>query len=416
MRKPATLVTLSLLLLPAFLLTYCGAESTVEAEAEMEMAPEPTNKPMEFISHRVVEDAEFWWALTIGDVTNDGLQDVIYINNNANGGHLGFRAGSKDGTAWKETIVAEAPPTGGTFAAGDLEVGDMDGDGDIDILGVKHTGEWDDAGASAELFYYENPSWAVHAIGEAKDAVKDMSIGDFDGDGLADLAVLTFDESNLRIHHQQKDGSFSMVQDITQKGLHEGMDVGDLNGDGRQDIIANGFVFFNPGGDLTAAWTMETIDPKWNTQTGDWSANGTKTFVADVDGTPTIFMSHSERSGFPLASYVRGADGTYTETVIVEELPAAHTLQVYDMDLDGDLDIVTGINSARAVNLEPKVEHFEVLVMINNGDGTWKRKVIENDGIYNGRVADFEGDGDYDLFRYPNHEAKELFFMENMVR
>ncbi len=42
--------------------------------------------------------------------------------------------------------------------------------------------------------------------------------------------------------------------------------------------------------------------------------------------------------------------------------------------------------------------------------------MIENEGIYNGRVADFEGDGDMDIFRYPNHEATELFFMENQVK
>ena len=294
----------------------------------------------------------------------------------------------------------------------------MDGDGDQDILAVKHTGEWDNAGAEAELFYYENPSWMPHAIGKAKDAVKDLSIADLDGDGRADLAVLTFDEHNLRIHHQQADGTFEMVADITQEGLHEGMDVGDLDDDGDVDIAANGFVFTNPGGDLRGEWAISVVDEKWHNQTGDWSANATKEFVADIDGDGQleIFISHSERGGYPLSYYQRQANGSWKENVIVEELPAAHTLQVFDMDLDGDLDVVTGINSARAVNLDPKIDRFGVMVMLNQGDGAWKRKLIEIDGIYNGRVADFEGDGDYDIFRYPNHEATELFFIENQVR
>ncbi|MEL7159438.1 MAG: VCBS repeat-containing protein, partial [Bacteroidota bacterium] len=261
-------------------------------------------------------------------------------------------------------------------------------------------------------------TWTPHAIGESKDAVKDLSIGDFDGDGRNDLAVLTFDEENLRIHHQQADGTFKMVQDITRKGLHEGMDVGDLDGDGDLDIAANGFVFTNPGGDLTGEWPVSVVNEKWHTQTGDWSANGTKEFIADLDedGTPEIFISHSERGGYPLAYYSRNADGSYTEHIIVDSLPAAHTLQVFDMDLDGDLDIVTGVNFARAVNLDPKVTEYPVMVMLNEGNGQWKRKLIDNEGIYNGRVADFEGDGDYDIFRYPNHEATELFFIENQVK
>jgi len=411
-----------ILILPVFLLlfTTCGDEvkSSDKAVGNKEDDQAAAMKPMDFVSHRVVDNANSWWAFTIGDVTNDGLQDVIYINNNANGGYLGFRTGAKDGKLWEETLVAEAPPTGGTFASGDLETADMDGDGDLDILAVKHTGEWDNAGDSAEIFYYENPSWTPHPIGEAKDAVKDLSVGDFDGDGRNDLAVLTFDEHNLRIHQQQEDGSFKMVQDITQEGLHEGMDLGDIDNDGDLDIAANGFVFMNPGGDLTGDWTIEVIDPKWNTQTGDWSANGTKTFVVDMlgSGMPAIFISHSERAGFPLAYYLRKRDGTYIESIVLEEFPAAHTLQVFDMDMDGDFDIVTGINYARAVNLEPKVDHFEVLVLTNDGDDKWGRKVIENEGIYNGRVADFEGDGDMDIFRYPNHEATDLFFMENQMK
>jgi hypothetical protein len=404
-----------------FILTFCLLLTACKEDKKhpaVERAPETVNKPLNFVSHRVIDDAEPWWALTIDDVTGDGLQDVVYIHNNANGGYLAFRTGSKEGGLWKETIVAKAPPNGGTFAAGDLESGDIDGDGDQDILAVKHTGKWDDAGAEAELFYYENPSWIPHPIGKAKGAVKDLSTADFDGDGRMDLAVLTFGEHNLRVHRQQDDGTFEMVVDITQEGLHEGMDVGDFDGDGLVDIAATGFVFTNPGGDLRGDWATSIVDEKWHNQTGDWSANGTKAFVADVDddGQPEIFISHSERSGYPLSYYQRQANGTWKEHVIVKELPAAHTLQVFDMDLDGDLDVVTGINSARAVNLDPKVEHYEVMVMLNQGDGSWKRKLIETDGIYNGRVVDFEGDGDYDIFRLPNHEATELFFIENQVR
>lgn len=400
-------------LFPLFALLACGpAEPAATAE------PEPEERPLTFASHRVIDGAKWWWALTVGDVTGDGLQDVIYIHNNANGGYLAYRAGSRETGVWPETIVALEPPTGGTFAAGDLEAGDIDGDGDLDILAVKHTGEWDDAGAPAELFWYENPGWQPHAIGEAKDAVKDLSLGDFDGDGRLDLAVLTFDEENLRIHHQQADGSFRMVQDITYDGLHEGMDLGDLDGDGDLDIAANGLVFSNPGGDLTAEWTITSIDDKWHKQAGDWSANGTKHFVADVDddGIPEVFISHSERGGYPLSYYSRQTDGSWAETVLVDSLPAAHTLQVFDMDGDGDMDVVTGVNRARAVNLEPKVTDFPVMVLLNDGAGGWERRMIGDEGIYNGRVADFEGDGDYDLFRYPNHEATELFLVENLSR
>ena len=384
------------------------------------MSPDTeTVGPMEFTSHRVVEDAKLWWALTIGDVNGDGLQDIVYIDNNGSGGHLGYRAGTRDTGLWEKVVIAEAPPTGGLFAAGDLETGDMDGDGDTDVLAVKHTGEWDNAAEEAEVFWYENPGggvgeWTGHAVGIARGAVKDLSVGDFDGDGRMDIAVLTFENENLRIHRQRQDGSFTLYADLTEPGLHEGMDVGDLDGDGDLDVAANGYVFLN---DNNGNWTTANVHDRWHNQTGDWSANGTKNFVTDMDGdgTPEIFISHSERGGYPLAVYHRGADGSYSETLIVDTLPAAHTLQVFDMDGDGDKDIVTGINKGRAVNLDPRVDDHPVIVLINNGSEGWGRRDIEQGGIYNGRVADLEGDGDMDIFRLSEHQATDLFVLVNQT-
>jgi len=400
---------------PLFLLAVlCSCGNGTAAPQTGEVAEEQAT--VNFVSRQIMDTANTWWALTIADVSNDGVMDAVYVNNNAHGGYLAYRSGQREGGIWRETVIAQQPPTGGTFASGDLEAGDMDGDGDTDVLAVKHTGEWDDAAGPAEIFWYEAPDWEAHAIGEARGAVKDLSIADFNGDGRNDLAVLTFENENLRIHRSNPDGSFTLVADITAPGLHEGMDVGDLDSDGDLDVAANGYAFMNPGGDLTSEWQRETIHQRWHGQTGDWSANGTKNAVADLDanGTPEVLISHSERRGYPLAAYTRGSGGQWSETIIVDSLPAAHTLQVFDMDLDGDMDIVTGVNKGRAVNLD--VDHFGVMVLINKGDGTFAREIIAEDGIYNGRVADFEGDGDYDIFRLPEHQAQSLYLMENMTR
>jgi len=385
-------------------------------------------KPLTFEQIQVVDSARYWWALTHGDLTEDGIEDIIFIEgNNDASGYLGYKEGQRADSIWRDVFIANAPASGGGFAAGDLEASDMDGDGDIDVLAVKHPGEWMDAAAPATIFWYENPGqgvgdWTPHFIGEAKGAVKDMSIGDFNSDGLADLAVMTFDEHNVRIHRHNADDSFTMVAEFTEEGIHEGMDIGDLDGDGDLDVAANGYTFTNPGGDLTGNWTVASIDDRWHNQTvhkDSWSINATKTFIADIDddGANEVFMTHSENAGYPLAYYTRQSNGSWAPTIILDSIPAAHTLMVYDMDLDGDKDIVTGTNKGRAVNLERGLTEFPVHVLLNSGDHkNFEMTTHETGGIYNGRVTDYDGDGDMDILRYPDHESRQLFIMVNQTR
>lgn len=374
---------------------------------------EKTQNEMSFDSKHLVKDAHYWWGVTVGDITGDGLMDVIFIDHNESGGFLGYYSAKKDTGLWKMTIIAEEPLTGGDFASGDLEVGDMDGDGDLDVLAVKHTGEWDSAKAPAELFWYENPTWKAHTIGDAPNAVKDLSLADFNNDNRLDLAVVCNSSHNLSIHQQNPDGSFIKQKSMTITNLHEGMDIGDVDGDGFLDIASNGYCFINPKGNIQEEWTIETVDQKWYTQIGDWSRNATKIFCTDLDGDgkSEIFTSHSERNGYPVAWYKR-TDKGWIENIICDSLSSCHTLQVFDFDLDGDLDVLAGSNADRAVAIG-KTE-FPVYIFLNDGTNqNWTPKQIEKKGIYNGRVGDFEGDGDFDIFRLPGHEATNYYLLEN---
>ena len=352
------------------------------------------------------------------DVTGDGIADWFYHTDNAYGGGIAYFEGRKTNGEWKLVKIADAGPNGEQLATGDMELADMDNDGDIDPIVVQHTGEWRSVVSPPKIFWYENPDWTPHEVGGTPSFVKDVNLKDFNGDGLVDVAALTFDTETLSVFRHNKDGSFTLATRLKRPGLHEGMDAGDLNGDGHVDIATCGYIFFNPGGDMTGEWKEKNLDPKWNNQTGDWSRNATKVVVKDInqDGQNDVVMSHSERAGYPVCWYERDLkSGEWTEHIILKDLPAAHTLEVYDMDLDGDLDVLTGINWARAINLE--IDRGDVLLLLNEGDArNWKVQKISDKGIYNGRVVDYDGDGDYDIFRLPNHEAKEAFLFENQLK
>ena len=401
----------------AFLLAL--AAGTAQAQSRADSAA------LRFEAVPIEDEAELWWARVPGDVNGDGLMDFIVQNNNGFGGWLGWYEAQDEGKTWRRHIIAEKAPNDSLFAAGDLDAGDIDGDGDVDALGIQHAGEWEDAGAPALLYWYENAlaegdsAWTPHAIGEVPDAVKDVNLVDLNADGLLDLAVMTFEESIMSIFRQDAPDDWTLVQELTIENLHEGMDACDLDGDGDVDLAANGYWLDNPGGDLTGTWDVRSIDERWHTQTGDWSRNATKVFCRDVtgDGRPEVFMTHSERSGYPVAWYEAPEEkgGAWTMHTVADSLPAAHTLQVYDMDGDGDQDVVAGVNKNRAVNLGIE-EDYPVVVYLNGGDGeTWTPHVITDEGIYNGQVVDLEGDGDYDLFRLVTHDEKHFEVLVNQT-
>lgn len=377
------------------------------------------NAPVPFQIHTIDENADMWWARVLVDLNGDGLIDIALQNNNARGGWLGWLEASDGGKKWKRNIIAETAPNGEAFASGDLDAGDIDGDGDIDIIAVAHTGEWDDGGGPSTIYWYENPSWKAHKIGEAMGFVKDFNLVDFNKDGKLDLCAGVFATNTLTIIRQDSPAKWTTVHQIKIHNLHEGMDTGDIDGDGDNDIAANGYWIESPGGNLANDWAVHLINKKWNNQDGDWSRNATKNFCRDIDGDgrAEVFISHSERSGYPVAYYSAKDPkvGPWDEHILLTELVAGHTLQVFDFDNDGDFDILTGINKNRAKGLE--VNEWPVMLLLNQGDNkTWSKQSLTNDGIYNGQAADFDGDGDIDILRLQTHDGKQLEAWMNQTK
>jgi hypothetical protein len=371
---------------------------------------------LSFEARTIEANAVLWWARALGDVNGDGVLDILLQDNNGHGGVLCWYQAHDGGIRWTRHIIAEKAPGGSPFAAGDLGAADINNDGHLDVLGLAHPGEWKQAGAPTDIYWYANPrpgdpardAWTPHPIGRAPAFVKDLRLADFNGDGKVDLVVITFVGNRFLVFRQDSPTAWTRVQDFAIPNLHEGLDVGDITGNGRLDVATNGYWVENPGGDLTGEWIVRPIDPRWHNQTGDWSRNATKVFCRDItgDGRAEVFISHSERAGYPVSWY-RAEDprkGPWKEHVITDKLLAVHTLQVFDFDGDGHYDVLAGMNRSRARALGAR--EFPAIIFRNRGDNLgWDELVLTKDGIYNGQVGDLQGNKRPDIFRLPTHDA-----------
>lgn len=359
-----------------------------------------------------------WWGRTLADVNKDGLLDVVVLKQSrgygkVSPGWLGWYQAEDGGRKWSKHVIEDNDLLG----SGDLAAGDIDGDGDMDILSFE--ADETNKDTTARMYWFENQSpktldkWKKHFIGNNPEFVKDVELADFNLDGRIDIATVVYGREKLEIHYQGKNNTWTKGLSMRINNLHEGMAVGDIDGDGDMDVATCGYWVENPGKNSKGNWQQYNINEKWHNQTPDggleWRKNGTKVFCKDLNGDKKaeVFISHSEanRDGFPVAWYeAKDPKGTWTEHVIAKDYHHCHTLQVFDMDNDGDMDVVTG-------EIPEHPTQKRVRIFLNKGNNIdWEEQVLSNEGIYNGLVGDLDGDGDYDIFSAPGYSNKYPVF------
>jgi hypothetical protein len=137
---------------------------------------------------------------------------------------------------------------------------DMDRDGDVDVVIT------DRKGALAGCRWLENPGepaarkkrWNSHLIGAKDLEVMFMSMADMDGDGVEEAVVSERTAQTIRIYKRMDAGGLEWQERIIAlpsfTGMAKSVEVGDVNGDGVQDLVVstntndqelNGLVWLN---------------------------------------------------------------------------------------------------------------------------------------------------------------------------
>jgi hypothetical protein len=328
------------------------------------------------------KDAE---AGVLGDVNSDGKADLI-VSMLGSGfqGTLNVLLGSGRGTFGS----ALTHPTGSTPSS--LVVGDVNGDGQPDVVTASESG-----GTVSVLVGKGEGRFAAnldYTVGKQPVAV---ALGDLDGDGSLDIVTANAAPNDTSIATAsvllgKGDGTFATKRDFVSANDPRSLALGDLNGDGRLDIVTTNAKPYGSGtvnvlfgkGDGTFASTT-AFQAGYATQgiaLGDLNNDG----VLDMVATNTGFEYNGS-----LTILTGEGDGTFSSSAGLSMGDGASSVVLGDLNDDGVVDIVVAGGQMSGV-----------AVMLGMGDGTFAKKVgraISAERANSLALGDLNGDGWLDV-------------------
>ena len=332
-------------------------------------------------------------ALVAADLDGDGDadlaggsfadDDVVWWSNDTVHRSASFRD--------RVTVTNFAGPPGG------LAAGDLDGDGDLDLVTAHLAGG---VGLQPKALWLENTGGAFgtfveHEIDATFSSLGGLTLGDLDGDGDLDV-IVGYGSSVGQISWYVNDGTPAVGEwseqpidgDVVALGSPSSLAVADIDRDGTLDVVAalrddDDLVWYSNDNGDGSSWTRTDVDSNYN------SPDAVRVADLDADGRIDLLAASGVQS---LASWwedvsVAGDGSSWTEHTIDAPVGAV-ALAVGDVDDDGDLDVYIGHSSA------------SVKSCLNDGDASsWTCNVLDitsTGSVQHLAIADLDGDGDQD--------------------
>jgi len=214
-------------------------------------------------------------AIKVADVNGDNLPDIIISHSELPGYPISiYTAASIEDVRhdrWREIRVIDRFDFCQT-----LDAGDVDNDGDIDILAAKFERapnegkQWRNEPPFPVVVFRnvdgQGTAWAQEVL--SQDGLYAGVFGDIGSDGDLDIVgPRTYWAGPLRIWENKRSDrpltleEFTYIQvDDSRDKRYFGLAFGDFTGDGYVDIVAGKWFYRNPGGDMTGKWERAAID------------------------------------------------------------------------------------------------------------------------------------------------------------
>jgi hypothetical protein len=259
---------------------------------------------------------------------------------------------------------------------------DVNGDGRIDIVSCS----W----FSKRVWWSENPGktnalWKDHPI-ETRFNVEFAFLVDLDNDGKAREILPEFGNANAPLTwYEAKNGGF-VAHPIAENSYGHGIGAGDVNKDGRNDILTPAGWFESPADPRTGQWKLH-----------EWPNLGETGFihVLDVNGDGRNDLVTGLAHNYGIFWMEQKADGAWAKHMIDDSWSQPHSLVLADVNGDGRPDIVTGKRYMAHNGKDPGEREPLGVYWYEQSKNDWVKHVVDYGGPAGGgmqvTVANVEG-------------------------
>ncbi len=242
-------------------------------------------------------------GVAIADVNNDGKADLILcgLGKNVLIGHLGRIVVYLQDPATGQLMAPMEYTVSADYNLHSLVVADLNADGKNDVAVVAPQ-----VGADSYIsIFFQNDTGSLNPeVAYGKGIVgydSDFEVADMDNDGKNDI-ILKDVQNQLTISKQVSPGVFNSAPD--QYAVQIGhIVVGDLNGDGHNDVFATGpgdtvfYVFLqNASGKLDAPISVPINDQAYGMQLADITGDGLNDIILNVSGGIAVYPQNANHT------------------------------------------------------------------------------------------------------------------------
>ncbi len=272
-------------------------------------------------------------TVSIGDINNDGKNEVVVGNSGKN-----IEIFVQDGSGGFVTIA-----TYPTVNSDKIKIADLNHDGRMDVVGIG----W---GTNTVDVFLQNSGGTLDApvtYNVTHGGYDDLEVGDVNNDGLMDIIVMSgqlYADPNIAVLIQKSDGTFNppVYYSVGGNILTSGVAVGDVTGDSLQDIVVSyggnrpssyiGVFSQNNFGTLNSVTSYSSYDIPEPVEIADMNNDGRKDVIVAHGGWMTlgVYLQSANGKLQPEENYPIPYASSYNP----------HGLAVGDINSDGLNDVV----------------------------------------------------------------------------